>query len=232
MYQIRIVAFLKNVAIFFSRLLQKLTATKTGKLIVLISTALFLFLLVTIYFKITKFKCLTDSCENGFAKMQYRGGAYYEGYVRNSHPDGYGLFKNEEGHFYKGEWKHGVKHGNGLYRYPDGSSYFGTFVNNKKQGQGIFEWRDGTKLNVRWHQDEPDGLGLLVLSDGTKLNGIYKEGKIYDGNGAFIYPDGSFYVGSWRAGKRDGFGLLKNESWQIIYKGNWKDDKEALNTDK
>ncbi|MBM9498971.1 hypothetical protein JWG44_01720 [Leptospira sp. 201903071] len=229
MYPTRIITFFKTAVLTLKRSLQRWTSTKKGKLFFFLTIAFCLFVFVTAFLKFTKYKCLTESCENGFAKIQYRGGAYYEGYVRNSHPDGYGLFKNEEGHFYKGEWKHGVKHGDGSYRYPDGSSYSGTFVNNKKQGLGVFGWRDGTTLSVRWNEDEPDGAGLLILSDGTKLSGIYKSGRIYDGNGAFIYPDGNVYIGSWRAGKREGFGILRNESGQIIHKGNWKNDKEAFN---
>ncbi len=44
-----------------------------------------------------------------------------------------------------------------------------------------------------------------------RLSGIYKNGRIFDGNGAFIYPNGILYVGSCRLGKWEGFGILKDE---------------------
>nr|WP_319937431.1 hypothetical protein [Leptospira sanjuanensis] len=205
----------------------KFVSTKIGKYSAITLSLLILFIVVTAILNYTKYKCLAGDCENGFAKMQYRNGAYYEGYVKNSHPDGYGLFKNDDGHFYKGEWRHGVKHGRGQYRYPDGSAYSGSFVNNKKHGLGMFVWQDGTILSAQWNDDEPDGAGTLILADGTKLNGVYKEGRIYDGSGAFIYPDGNIYIGSWRAGKRNGFGIFKDSLGKIIFKGNWKNDRES-----
>lgn len=208
-------------------LLQAIWKTKKGKIFILTISAIAAFFIVTFYLNITKYKCITGDCKNGFAKMQYRGDSYYEGYVKNSHPDGYGLFQNKEGHLYKGEWKHGVKHGKGIYRYPDGSSYSGFFLNNSKHGPGIFTWRDGTNLNVRWSEDEPNGSGILTLSDGMRLSGIYKNGRIFEGNGAFIYPNGNVYIGSWRLGKREGFGIFKDELGTILYKGNWKNDQEA-----
>ncbi|XDD51913.1 MORN repeat-containing protein [Leptospira sp. WS92.C1] len=211
---------------------QIFTKTKKGKIYGILLIAVILFFSVTLYMRVTRFECLSGDCENGFAKIQYRGGSYYEGYVKNSHPDGYGLFKNEEGHLYRGEWKRGQKQGKGFYRYPDGSSYSGFFLNNKKHGIGQFVWRDGSTLNSRWNEDKPDGAGRLILTDGIKLDGVYRSGRIFDGKGAFIYPNGNIYIGSWRAGKREGYGILQDESGKIIYKGNWKKDIEAPNSKK
>ena len=46
---------------------------------------------------------------------------------------------------------------------------------------------------------------------------------VKEGNGIFIYPDGSKYEGQWKAGNRCGQGkyLYANGDW---YKGNWKDN--------
>lgn len=52
--------------------------------------------------------------------------------------------------------------------------------------------------------------------------GKYDKG-IKEGNGTFIYPDGSKYEGDWKAGIKDGLGkyTYANGDW---YEGSWKDD--------
>ena len=55
-----------------------------------------------------------------------------------------------------------------------------------------------------------------------RYEGEYVRG-VKEGNGIFIYPDGSKYEGQWKAGNRCGQGkyLYANGDW---YKGNWKDN--------
>jgi hypothetical protein len=46
-----------------------------------------------------------------------------------------------------------------------------------------------------------------------------------DGEGKFLYPDGSIYEGQWKSGMRFGRGkyTYANGDW---YDGNWKDNKK------
>ena len=55
-----------------------------------------------------------------------------------------------------------------------------------------------------------------------RYEGYYVRG-LKEGEGKFLYPDGSTYVGQWKSGKRFGCGkyTYANGDW---YDGNWKDD--------
>src|SRR5689334_20824063 len=84
-------------------------STKRRKLISFGLLILLLFIGFMKYRVSTRFECISGDCNTGFAKMKFRGGDYYEGYVLGSRPHGLGLFKNENGDMYRGEWRNGLK---------------------------------------------------------------------------------------------------------------------------
>lgn len=51
----------------------------------------------------------------------------------------------------------------------------------------------------------PDGQGKFVYTDGTSYEGNFKVG-VYDGQGTYIYSDGSKYTGAWVDGTQQGQG--------------------------
>ena len=55
------------------------------------------------------------------------------------------------------------------------------------------------------------------------MKGIYKNGTIYEGEGIYIYDDGSKYIGEWKDGKRHGEGILKDKTGKLIFQGKWRE---------
>jgi hypothetical protein len=70
---------------------------------------------------------------------------------------------------------------------------------------------------------EPNGQGTFIWSDGTKYVGEYKNG-LPNGQGTETWSDGSKYVGEFKDGKWDGQGTI---TWSdgTKYVGEYKDNK-------
>ncbi len=70
---------------------------------------------------------------------------------------------------------------------------------------------------------EPNGQGTFIWSDGTKYVGGYKNG-LPNGHGTETWSDGSKYVGEFKDGKWDGQGTI---TWSdgTKYVGEYKDNK-------
>ena len=70
---------------------------------------------------------------------------------------------------------------------------------------------------------EPNGQGTFIWSDGTKYVGEYKNG-LPNGHGTETWSDGSKYVGEFKDGKWDGQGTI---TWSdgTKYVGEYKDNK-------
>ncbi len=70
---------------------------------------------------------------------------------------------------------------------------------------------------------EPNGQGTFIWSDGTKYVGEYKNG-LPNGHGTETWSDGSKYVGEFKDGKWDGQGTI---TWSdgTKYVGEYKDKK-------
>ena len=47
----------------------------------------------------------------------------------------------------------------------------------------------------------------------------------FEGNHEFIYDDGSYYIGFWKNGLRNGKGKLFDKNGKLIYEGDWVNDK-------
>lgn len=171
-------------------------------------------------------KCISGTCKEGLSKLQYANGDIYEGLVKDSKPNGKGVFWNDRGDYYEGEWMNGMRHGKGSYRYPNGTAYEGDFVFNKRNGIGAFRWDDGTTLRGEWKEDIPEGDCTMILPDNRKLVGRYLQGRIFDGEGVLIYDDGSRYIGAWKNGMRHGKGVLLDPFGSVLFQGIWFENRE------
>ena len=56
-----------------------------------------------------------------------------------------------------------------------------------------------------------------------EYKGTFKDDKI-EGEGVYIYPDGSKYEGSWEKNKRNGLGKQFDNQGNIIHDGIWEND--------
>lgn len=86
-------------------------------------------------------------------------GAYYVGQLRNGKQEGYGKLIYKDGTFYEGEWKDNIPHGKGAFYYPNkGYKFECTYVDGKKHGKARYvsladdrvlkeeQWSNGNKM--------------------------------------------------------------------------------------
>jgi len=86
---------------------------------------------------------------------------------------------------------------------------------------------EGTFLNKDPHSELPtaSGRGVRTNADGSVYSGQWKDGFPH-GDGEWRAPPPSFesYVGEWKRGKKQGFGIQKFENGDM-YEGDWADGK-------
>jgi hypothetical protein len=89
-------------------------------------------------------------CGNGLILNSQ--GFFFDGYLKNNLPDGYGRFELPDNSYYIGEWKLGLPNGKGIWE-DKKYKYNGNWLNGKKHGFG--EILDNEKSHmVRFHHDE------------------------------------------------------------------------------
>ena len=62
------------------------------------------------------------------------------------------------------------------------------------------------------------------IYDKDQYEGDYVNDK-FEGKGKYTYITGNYYIGEFKNGKRNGKGEYYNKNGDLIYKGNWVDDK-------
>lgn len=53
--------------------------------------------------------------------------------------------------------------------------------------------------------------------------GYYVDG-VRSGEGSYLYPDGSLYIGQWEADRRHGYGVLFDFDCKVVERGDWVAD--------
>ena len=124
----------------------------------------------------------------------------YSGNVSNSSglPHGYGRMVYSTGNWFEGDWKDGHKHGYGKFQNHRGEVYEGNF-----------------------DMDQRDGKGTIYFADGRELQGSFNKGKVKQGD--MTYVNGSKYSGSFKNGKRHGYGKYYDSDGSC-YEGGFYDD--------
>ncbi len=129
--------------------------------------------------------------------------------------------------------------GPGVFAYPDGSKYDGNFLNGKFEGEGIFYFANGDVYTGGFRENYPDGKGTRILRDSTRESGDWRQGEFLgqslmelgrtgciegnctDGQGIFIYKEGSAkYSGQFMDGMPHGYGTCVYANGDV-YAGNW-----------
>lgn len=85
-------------------------------------------------------------------------------------------------------------------QFPNGDIYDGEFVNGMPDGWGTFQTKD------------------------FKYNGAFSNG-LYEGDGEIEYSNGNRFKGTFRKGKRCGYGEMVDLTKNIIYNGHFHNDK-------
>ncbi|GET90458.1 hypothetical protein, conserved [Leishmania tarentolae] len=149
---------------------------------------------------------------------KYRGEALYvHDKDRKPVKDGKGRYTwASSGAVYDGDWKGGLPHGMGVMNVPgvDGYEYVGEFKDGKRSGKGRCHFSNGRVYEGDWRKDEMDGTGTLRgasnVDNFTEYTGGFQSGMRSGPQGRCTYVNGDVYIGSWVAGKRQGFG-----EWQL-----------------
>lgn len=149
----------------------------------------------------------------------------YEGEVINDIPNGKGIFYEKENTpQYIGYWFDGKRSGKGIYYKDNEKIYYGEWKDNKRVGFGI-SYSNGKKIfEGIWKNDFPYSGKIYSIEEETIYQGFFSE---Y--NGKFIYYNINFeetYDGTFKNGKRNGFGIIIDSDNDIIYQGQWKKNQK------
>ena len=124
---------------------------------------------------------------------------------------------------YVGQFKVGRQHGEGTWTFANGTGYVGQFRDGYPHGFGKATLADGTILDGRlWAFIASDVDGYIVGVD-AQANEVSP--TVANGRGSIVWPEGDYYTGEIKDGKRHGEGTFTFEHGNT-YVGQWKDDKK------
>ena len=147
----------------------------------------------------------------------------YEGYMKNSYPNGKGLilFINKE--IYKGDFVNGEMTGKGTFIFKDKSNYTGNIRNGIFNGEGSMKWIDGTEYHGNFLNSTLNGKGKMFnVNLGEAYNGNFNKNE-FNGNGIYHYKNGDIYEGNFEQGLKKGKGKYKRND-NVEFDVNWDND--------
>lgn len=149
----------------------------------------------------------------------------YEGEVYNGLPNGKGILYDlyETPPVYVGNFLNGNFHRKGIYYMKGEKIYNGEWKDGKRDGFGKYFWNNQLYFEGVWKKDFPH-FGKIYSDEGNVIfNGFFK-----DFNGVFCFYENlhleTVYVGNWKYGKKDGFGIVKKFN-TVQYEGFWKEGR-------
>jgi hypothetical protein len=94
--------------------------------------------------------------------------------------------------------------------YKDGSGAYKGQILKNNLGTGITQYAYGTIIIGDWQNNKPNGYGMAFNSDGVEVTNC---------------PNCQIYVGNRENGQKSGIGTCYDKNGNLIYHGNFKDDK-------
>jgi hypothetical protein len=167
------------------------------------------------------------------------GTTTYKGSFHNNLKQGQGELSGD-GFSYTGEFADDIYNGKGVL-VDQHIHYEGNFQNGLKHGEGIItDTNTSTSIRATFKEDKmlfgsTDAMTLHTLCDGfynitsDLVQGTYS-GTVYDSipcrNGKIEYIDGSVYEGTFKSGKKNGYGLLTYGTSGDCYEGKFVGDRK------
>lgn len=139
-----------------------------------------------------------DIATDGQAVVR-NGNTTYRGGIKDGKYDGYGQLSIGDSIVYAGEWRMGKRCGKGV-------------SHDSLHHRIVGIWRADTLVSGTWTD-----------STGT-YSGEMNQDAIAQGHGSFADPNRNLYVGSWKDGKRTGFGF-DITSKRHVRAGEWRADR-------
>jgi serine/threonine protein kinase len=136
-------------------------------------------------------------------------GASYVGQIVDGKRQGLGVLVFKDGDRQAGEWKDNILDGLGIERLSDGPRYEGQWSTGLPAGLGVREKPGSERAEGNFAVGQLEGLGTRrVLSEPTMTQTGEFHGDTLDGLGVETLANGERYAGTFRAGKRHGYGQL------------------------
>lgn len=129
---------------------------------------------------------------------------------------------------YEGDFDdRGVRHGSGKVVFPNGDVYTGKFKNGMRQGFGTYVLNINTgkgeskpqRYEGRWQQSARQGEGKEVWPDGSYYEGSWVKDKFH-GQGTY-YNRNAKYIGEFEEGLKRGKGKIEYLGTNDTYEGEW-----------
>lgn len=98
--------------------------------------------------------------------------------------------------------------------YEDDGLYKGCINAGQRSRLGIYYWNTSTCYFGNWNQGERNGWGILVVRDGYEVTNC---------------PDCAYFVGQFRDGIKSGEGTCYDRAGNLIYYGQFADDRPVSN---
>ncbi|MCO4782061.1 MAG: hypothetical protein KC646_07010 [Candidatus Cloacimonetes bacterium] len=158
----------------------------------------------------------------------FEDGETYQGSVKNSTKDGYGIFTKLEGVIWDGDfsqgafvgqWEQQIPQGLGAQNWVMGAKYQGGWKDRKRNFKGTLTWPNGKVYQGDWKDDLRHGEGELTYEDGTQYKGQFINDKI-TGIGELKLADGTSYVGAFQNNTFHGQGTWIDSNGNP-YQGEW-----------
>lgn len=122
----------------------------------------------------------SNKCFEGVGVIMSSDKSYYEGFVKDSNQDNYGILRKDQ-MIFKGMKTNKQYNGYCEINYKDGTRYFGYLRNNKKNGLGIFLSKD-LLLNVACYIENcKDGASITRKYDSAINNEIFVYENFHQG---------------------------------------------------
>lgn len=158
-----------------------------------------------------------------YGRIFFPNKSIYEGYIKNSLPNGKGTiyFVNKE--IYKGDFVDGEMTGKGTYIYADKSYYTGKIKNGIFNGEGSMKWINGTEFHGNFLDSTLSGKGKIFNDKmGEKYIGNFDK-NYFNGYGVYSYNNGDIYEGNFEHGIKKGKGIFKRND-KVEFEVEWDDD--------
>ena len=150
------------------------------------------------------------------------GGYTYSGDFIENKKEGIGTIIWKDGNKYQGEFKNNQLNGYGIIEFPGQKYYQGELKNGRMDGFGEFFWKDEKIYIGNYKNDKRNGFGAFIFKSNNLSNRINDNNQINNHNDDDndILKNISAYIGFWKNGNMDGFGMKIN-SHEIKY-GLWE----------
>eukprot|EP00831_Metopus_contortus_P013279 TRINITY_DN1537_c0_g1_i7.p1 TRINITY_DN1537_c0_g1~~TRINITY_DN1537_c0_g1_i7.p1 ORF type:complete len:216 (+),score=41.98 TRINITY_DN1537_c0_g1_i7:183-830(+) len=149
----------------------------------------------------------------------YVNGDKYDGDFVEGIREGKGKYVYAAGDEYEGDFKNNTKHGIGKMLYkPKGEpkgEYYGYWENGFRHGEGVFTYINKDIYSGQWRFGKKEGKGTYIFFEtGMKYVGNWVDSNLVEGK--WIFPNGTFFEGSFERNKPKGKGKWNFKNGDIV----------------